>query len=117
MSCPRHDLQHLIHQIHGWFENWDIPRIFQAAPFKPTTAQPVRQVHKLAEKEAKWGAHRDGTNPWVVVKETKGCSCSRRLGSIVVLSLTTRLKARRIVSNMNALKKECRKTYTWSSTL
>ena len=55
MSCPFYDLQHLIRQLDGWFDNHDLSRTFKAEPSKPTTAQPVKPVEKLAEKEANWG--------------------------------------------------------------
>ena len=44
MSCSRRDLQHLIRQLDGWFDNRDVPGMMEAEPSKPTTAQPVKPM-------------------------------------------------------------------------
>ena len=63
---PRRDLQHLILQPDCWLDNHDMLRMFEAEPSKLTTAQPVKPVDKLAEKEATWGTHRDATMKEVI---------------------------------------------------
>ena len=58
--APSHDLQHLIRQLDGWFDNHDMPGMLKAEPTKLKTPQPVEPVDKLADREAKWGAQ------WVI---------------------------------------------------
>ena len=55
----RHDLQHLMRQLDGWFDNRDMPGMAELC--KPTKAQLVKPVDKLADKPVKWGAHGDAT--------------------------------------------------------
>ena len=58
MSVPRRDLFLFPKILDGWFDNPQMPGIFQGPPQQPPTVGGGPQVDKQQMKEAKWGAYK-----------------------------------------------------------